>query len=320
MPASPAASHEGHRKGAQQAGESAGVRTRRVAGRAAFWRIGARTSAPPNGPNRPSRSAQRHASHAGIHGHPTPGQPPRQPRASEQRTRSAPTHPIRRGAMPTDRVHRHRQQAQTRKREVNTGTTRPPQARRSSTRSGLNATPQNPGLHNVSVTWARQVVALTLSCAAGPDTWSMGTPAHAPPIGLTCASKGPSTHPTHRAEHAIQQRDEPGYHNMSSSPTSAPWSAGHTPPAAGMCLMLTPPLAQTNPGLVHHERGRDVVTCPGLTPRERSPSPDTGRPGRPSPGSAGDSGADRRGSRSGRAATVRRCVRTRRSPRSRRRP
>ena len=148
MPASPAASHEGHRKGAQQAGESAGVRTRRVAGRAAFWRIGARTSAPPNGPNRPSRSAQRHASHAGIHGHPTPGQPPRQPRASEQRTRSAPTHPIRRGAMPTDRVHRHRQQAQTRKREVNTGTTRPPQARRSSTRSGLNATPQNPGLHS----------------------------------------------------------------------------------------------------------------------------------------------------------------------------
>ena len=206
MPASPAASHEGHRKGAQQAGESAGVRTRRVAGRAAFWRIGARTSAPPNGPNRPSRSAQRHASHAGIHGHPAPGQPPRQPRASEQRTRSAPTHPIRRGAMPTDRVHHHRQQAQTRKREVNTGTTRPPQARRSSTRSGLNATPQNPGLHNVSVTWARQVVALTLSCAAGPDTWSMGTPAHTPPIGLTCASKGPGIHPSGRTCHPTAGR------------------------------------------------------------------------------------------------------------------
>ena len=150
MPASPAASHEGRRTGAQQAGESAGVRTRRVAGRAAFWRIGARTSASPNGPNRPSRSAQRRASHAGIHGHPAPGQPPRQPRASEQRTRSGPTHPIRtnapdrdqrtrsgpthpirRGAMPTDRVHCHRQQAQTRKWAVNAGTTRPPQARRS---------------------------------------------------------------------------------------------------------------------------------------------------------------------------------------------
>ena len=107
--------------------------------------------------------------------------------------------------MPTERVHRHRQQAQTRKREVNTGTTRPPQARRSSTRSGLNATPQNPGLHNVSVTWARQVVALTLSCAAGPDTWSMGTPAHAPPIGLTCASKGPSTHPSGRSRHLSRE-------------------------------------------------------------------------------------------------------------------
>ena len=43
-------------------------------------------------------------------------------------------------------------------------------------------------------TWARQVVALTLSCAAGPDTWSMGTPAHAPPIGLTCALKGLHCH------------------------------------------------------------------------------------------------------------------------------
>jgi len=114
-------------------------------------------------------------------------------------------HPIRRGAMPADRVHHHRQQAQTRKREVNTGTTRPPQARRSSTRSGLNATPQNPGLHNVSVTWARQVVALTLSCAAGPDTWSMGTPAHTPPIGLTCASKGPGIHPSGRTHHLSRE-------------------------------------------------------------------------------------------------------------------
>ena len=49
----------------------------------------------------------------------------------KQRTRSGPTHPIRRGAMPTDRVHCHRQQAQTRKWAVNAGTTRPPQARRS---------------------------------------------------------------------------------------------------------------------------------------------------------------------------------------------
>ena len=244
MPASPAASHEGRRTGAQQAGESAGVRTRRVAGGATVGPIGARTSAPPNGPIRRSRSAQRRASHAGIHGHPAPGQPPRQPRASEQRTRSGPTHPIRsnapdqkqrtqsgpthpiktntpdqdqhtrsgpthpirRGAMPTDRVYRHRQQAQTRKRAVNAGTTRPPQARRSSTRSGLNATPQNPGLHNVSVTWARQVVALTLSCAAGPDTWSMGTPAHTPPIGLTCASKGPGIHPSGRTCHPTAGR------------------------------------------------------------------------------------------------------------------
>ena len=186
-------------------------------------------SAPPNGPNRPSRSAQRHASHAGIHGHPAPGQPPRQPRASEQRTRSAPTHPIRRGAMPTDRVHRHRQQAQTRKREVNTGTTRPPQARRSSTRSGLNATPQNPGLHNVSVTWARQVVALTLSCAAGPDTWSMGTPAHTPPIGLTCASKGPGTHPSGRTCHPTAGQPRGPQHVLQPHISTVAHRARHAP-------------------------------------------------------------------------------------------
>jgi len=28
---------------------------------------------------------------------------------------------------------------------------------------------------------------LTRQCAAGPYWWSMGTPAHAPPQGLTCA-------------------------------------------------------------------------------------------------------------------------------------
>ena len=139
-------------------------------------------------------------------------QPRRNPRPPSARpattaaTSKRATHPIRRGAMPTDRVYRHRQQAQTRKRAVNAGTTRPPQARRSSTRSGLNATPQNPGLHNVSVTWARQVVALTLSCAAGPDTWSMGTPAHTPPIGLTCASKGPGIHPSGRTCHPTAGR------------------------------------------------------------------------------------------------------------------
>ena len=191
--------------------------------------------------------------------------------------------------MPTDRVHRHRQQAQTRKREVNTGTTRPPQARRSSTRSGLNATPQNPGLHNVSVTWARQVVALTLSCAAGPDTWSMGTPAHAPPIGLTCASKGPSTHPTHRAEHAIQQRDDPGDHNMSSSPTSAPWSTGRaaprtTPPTEHSqppdhSPRLTPlPAARPQPqahSRSHQARRRHATT---RTPQPPTPSPRRSRP------------------------------------------
>ena len=176
------------------------------------WAYWCANVGPSNGPIRRSRSTKRRASHAGIHGHPAPGQPPRQPRASEQRTRSGPTHPIRRGAMPTDRVYRHRQQAQTRKRAVNAGTTRPPQARRSSTRSGLNATPQNPGLHNVSVTWARQVVALTLSCAAGPDTWSMGTPAHTPPIGLTCASKGPSTHPSGRTCHPTAGRSRGPQH------------------------------------------------------------------------------------------------------------
>ena len=39
--------------------------------------------------------------------------------------------------------------------------------------------------------WALLLVALTRSCAAGPYRWSMGGPAHAPPIGLTCAVKGP---------------------------------------------------------------------------------------------------------------------------------
>ena len=285
MPASPAASHEGHRKGAQQAGESAGVRTRRVAGRAAFWRIGARTSAPPNGPNRPSRSAQRHASHAGIHGHPAPGQPPRQPRASEQRTRSGPTHLIRRGAMPTDRVYRHRQQAQTRKRAVNAGTTRPPQARRSSTRSGLNATPQNPGLHNVSVTWARQVVALTLSCAAGPDTWSMGTPAHAPPIGLTCASKGPSTHPSGRTchptagrsrgpQHVLQPHIGTVVHRARHSPNHAAHSRSHqvrgrnaTTPTPNHAAH--PAAAHTPPRAAHIQRGRGQPRRQARRPRPR---------------------------------------------------
>ena len=89
----------------------------------------------------------------------------------------------------------------------------PPQPHHNNTpRSGLNTTPQNPGLHNVSVTWARQVVALTLSCAAGPDTWSMGTPAHAPPIGLTCASKGPSTHPSGRTCHPTAGRSRGPQH------------------------------------------------------------------------------------------------------------
>ena len=51
------------------------------------------------------------------------------------------------------------------------------------------------------------LAALTPRCAAGPDRWSMGNPAHTatqgvnmriqgprhPPKGLTCASKGPST-------------------------------------------------------------------------------------------------------------------------------
>ena len=172
--------------------------------------------------------------------------------------------------MPTDRVHCHRQQAQTRKRAVNAGTTRPPQARRSHTtttrpeaasRAQPAARPQNPGLHNVSVTWARQVVALTLSCAAGPYRWSMGTPAHAPPIGLTCASKGPSTHPSGR--HAIQQRDDPGDHNMSSSPTSAPWSTGRTQPRTTQPTEHMPSNSGTTPG---------TTTCPPAPHRHRGPA------------------------------------------------
>ena len=262
MPASPATLHEWRRRGAQEAGESVGARRRRVDGGATVGPIGVRTSAPPNGPIRRSRSTQRRASHAGIHGHPAPGQPPRQPRASEQRTRSEPTHLIRRGAMPTDRVYRHRQQAQTRKRAVNAGTTRPPQARRSSTRSGLNATPQNPGLHNVSVTWARQVVALTLSCAAGPDTWSMGTPAHTPPIGLTCASKGPGIHPSGRTCHPTAGRARVPQHVLQPHIGTVVHRARHSPNHAAHSRS-------------HQARRRHATT---RTPQAHAPSPPRSRP------------------------------------------
>ena len=166
--------------------------------------------------------------------------------------------------MPTDRVHRHRQQAQTRKREVNTGTTRPPQARRSSTRSGLNATPQNPGLHNVSVTWARQVVALTLSCAAGPDTWSMGTPAHAPPIGLTCASKGPSTHPSGRTCHPTAGRPRGLQHVLQPHIGTVVHRARHSPNHAAHAAA-----AHTPPRAAHIQRGRGQPRRQARRPRPR---------------------------------------------------
>ena len=187
--------------------------------------------------------------------------------------------------MPTDRVYRHRQLAQTRKREVNAGTTRPPQARRSSTRSGLNATPQNPGLHNVSVTWARQVVALTLSCAAGPDTWSMGTPAHAPPIGLTCASKGPSTHPSSRTCHPTAGRSrgpqhvlQPHIGTVVHRARHSPNHAAHTPPQARHNPDAPDPrpdprptaaAAHTPPRAAHIQRGRGQPRRQARRPRPR---------------------------------------------------
>ena len=179
-----------------------------------------------------STATQRQASHHGSHeqASTTP--------VTRLDTRSGATHPIRRGAMPTDRVHCHRQQAQTRKQAVNTGTTRPPQARRSHTtttrseaasRAQPAARPQNTGLHNVSVTWARQVVALTLSCAAGPDTWSMGTPAHAPPIGLTCASKGPGIHPSGRTCHPTAGRPRGPQHVLQPHIGTVVHRARHAP-------------------------------------------------------------------------------------------
>ena len=63
------------------------------------------------------------------------------------------------------------------------------------------------------------LAALTPRCAAGPDRWSMGNPAHTatqgvnmriqgprhPPKGLTCASKGPGTHPSGRSRHLSRE-------------------------------------------------------------------------------------------------------------------
>ena len=207
-----------------------------------------------------STATQRQASHHGSHEqasnapdqdqrtrsgptHPIRSNAPDQ----DQHTRSGPTHPIRRGAMPTDRVYRHRQQAQTRKRAVNTGTTRPSQARRShdkttpgppqphhnpdptAPRAQPAVRPQNAGLHNVSVTWARQVVALTLSCAAGPYRWSMGNPAHAPPMGLTCASKGPGTHPSGRTCHPTAGRPRGPQHVLQPHIGTVVHRARHAP-------------------------------------------------------------------------------------------
>ena len=180
--------------------------------------------------------------------------------------------------MPTDRAHRHRQQAQTRKREVNTGTTRPPQTRRSSTRSGLNATPQNPGLHNVSVTWARQVVALTLSCAAGPDTWSMGTPAHAPPIGLTCASKGPSTHPSGRTCHPTAGRARVPQHVLQPHIGTVVHRARHSPNHAAHRAQ---PAARPQPQ-AHSTTSRQTPT-PGPQPQPPSPPQERHNPDAPGP-------------------------------------
>ena len=140
----------------------------------------------------------------------------------------------------------------------------------------LNTTPQNPGLHNVSVTWARQVVALTLSCAAGPDTWSMGTPAHAPPIGLTCASKGPSTHPSSRTCHPTAGRSRGPQHVLQPHIGTVVHRARHSPNHAAH----TPPQAHHNPDAPSPRRSRPhpAASCahtarPGPAAQTSAPAP-----------------------------------------------
>ena len=162
----------------------------------------------------------------------------------------------------------------------------PPQPHHNNTpRSGLNTTPQNPGLHNVSVTSARQVVALTLSCAAGPDTWSMGTPAHTPPIGLTCASKGPGTHPSGRTCHptAGQPRGpqhvlQPHISTVAHRARHSPNHAAHTPPQARHNPDAPDPrpnprptaaAAHTPPRAAHIQRGRGQPRRQARRPRPR---------------------------------------------------
>ena len=58
---------------------------------------------------------------------------------------------------------------------------------------------------------APQVGTLTRQCAAGPYRWSIGDLAHAPPQGLTCASKGAGHHPSgyHSTARTVERATAP---------------------------------------------------------------------------------------------------------------
>ena len=77
-----------------------------------------------------------------------------------------------------------------------TKATEPPHPTTGRTQPSLRPAPDN-WLHTTIATpRTRQLVAHTRQCAAGPYGWSMGDLAHAPPQGLTCASKGAGHHPS----------------------------------------------------------------------------------------------------------------------------
>ena len=88
------------------------------------------------------------------------------------------------------------------------------------------------------------VAVLTLQCAAKPDRWSVGTAAHAPLKGLTCASRGQRAYSrayvrtTHTARNTCAQNADHLAHNRPFSALFAEvvCTVGTTPTKATLAL------------------------------------------------------------------------------------
>ena len=77
-----------------------------------------------------------------------------------------------------------------------TKATEPPHPTTGRAQPSLRPAPDNWSHTTIATPRTRQLVTHTRRCAAGPYRWSMGDLAHAPPQGLTCASKGAGHHPS----------------------------------------------------------------------------------------------------------------------------